>query len=141
MLTHLSVLPREPRDLSLAPVAVKIDRNLQPLRDIQPDEILAHLELVLDRPETTGARHERADRILESALRNAELHGWRAEITSDGSRIRLTGGSVSLDIGLSATIVRFIEGAAGSQPVTSRRRCDPSAVVRPSIRRVRTLGT
>ncbi len=114
MLTHLSVLPREPRDLSLAPVAVKIDRNLQPLRDIRPDGILAYLELVLDRPETTGARHERVDRILEAALRNVELHGWKAEITGDGSRIRLTGGSVSLDIGLSATIVRFIEGAVGS---------------------------
>ncbi|HXQ43508.1 MAG TPA: hypothetical protein VN816_02630 [Acidimicrobiales bacterium] len=114
MSTHLLVLPKEPRDLSLAPVAVMIDRNLQPLRDIQPHEILAYLELVLDRPETTGARHERADRILESALRNVELHGWRAEITADGSRIRLTGGSVSLDLGLSATMVRFIEGAVGA---------------------------
>jgi hypothetical protein len=110
MSTHLSVLPKGPHDLSLAPVAVMIDRNLQLIRDIEPHEILAHLELMLDRPERTGTRDERADRVLEAAFRNVGLHGWKGEVTADCSRVRLTGGSVTLDLGLSATILRFIDG-------------------------------
>jgi hypothetical protein len=89
-----------------------IDRNLAPMRDIQPRAILVALEVALDRPERTGSRDERAGRVLESALRNVDLHGWRAHVTADGSRIRLTGGSVELDLGLSATIHRFIVGDA-----------------------------
>lgn len=105
-----SVLPKDHHDLSLAPVAVSIDRNLQGLRDLEPHGILVGLELVLDRPERTGRPDERADRILEAVLRNVDLHGWTAHVTSDFSRIRLTGGSVTLDVGLSATLLRFIEG-------------------------------
>jgi hypothetical protein len=105
-----SVLPKDHHDLSLAPVAVSIDRNLQGLRDLEPHGILVGLEVVLDRPEWTGRPDERADRILDAALRNVDLHGWTAHVTSDFSRIRLTGGSVTLDIGLSATLLRFIEG-------------------------------
>ena len=35
-----SILPKDPHDLSLAPVAVSIDRNLQGLRDIEPTGIM-----------------------------------------------------------------------------------------------------
>ena len=30
--------------------------------------------------------------ILQEALRAVELHDWRAEITDDGARLRLSGG-------------------------------------------------
>jgi hypothetical protein len=109
---HPCLLPKGPHDLSLAPVAVTIDRNLQRLRELNPDEIVGHLELMLDRPERTGNREERATRILETALRNVDCHGWQGEITADGARLRLTGGSVTLDLGLSADILRFIDGYA-----------------------------
>ena len=121
MSTHLSVLPKDPHDLSLAPVAVMIDRNLQTLRDIEPHQILVALELMLDRPERTGTGDERADRVLETALRNVDLHGWRGQVTPDRSRIRLSGGSVTLDLGLSATILRFIEGEARPEAGTGQR--------------------
>jgi len=111
MATHLSVLPKVPHDLTLAPVAVSVDRNLQHLRDISPHEILVALEVELDRPERTGTRKERTDRVLQAAVRNVDLHGWKAEITEDSARVRLTGGSVTLDLGLSAEILRFIEDA------------------------------
>ncbi len=115
-----SVLPKDHHDLTLAPVAVSIDRNLQALRDLEPHGVLAALELVLDRPERTGRPDERADRILEAALRNVERHGWKAHVTSDFSGIRLTGGSVTLDIGLSATILRFIHGETQAEHAGSR---------------------
>ena len=110
MSTRPSVMPKNPHDLALAPVAVMIDLNLRPLRDSEPREILGHLELMLDRPERAGTRDERADRVLATALRNVELHGWKGAITADSSRIRLSGGSVTIDLGLSATILRFING-------------------------------
>ena len=46
------------------------------------------------------------------AVRNVELHGWVPSITDDRCRLRLSGGSVSLDLGLSAEIMRYITGAA-----------------------------
>jgi hypothetical protein len=42
------------------------------------------------------------------------------EITADGARIRLTGGSITLDLGVSAKILRFIDGDHASRRL---RRC------------------
>jgi hypothetical protein len=44
------------------------------------------------------------------ALRNVDRHGWEATITDDGCRLRLSGGSVTLDLGLGATVMRYIDG-------------------------------
>jgi hypothetical protein len=46
------------------------------------------------------------------ALRNVNLHDWNAEITDDDARLHLAGGSVSLDLGLSAAIMRYVAGGA-----------------------------
>jgi len=96
----------------LAPVAVAIDQHLEEFRDLSPDEIVAYLELELDRPEVDASVGERASRVLAAAIRNANMHDWDAAITDDHCRLRISGGSVTLDIGLSASIHRFIEGAA-----------------------------
>lgn len=93
----------------LAPVAIQIDRNLQRLRDFSPRQVEAELELELDRPANDGDREERVRLVLRQALRDVELHGWDAAITDDGSRLNLRGGSVTLDIGLSPGITRYIE--------------------------------
>jgi len=96
----------------LAPVAAAVDLNLQSLRDQSPAEIdyLLALELNLDTKGSTRANRTRW--VLEAALRNVDLHDWHAEITDDGDRLRLEGGSVTLDLGLSATILRYIEQGA-----------------------------
>ena len=53
--------------------------------------------------------------MQESAIRFVDLHDWRTEITEDGDRLRLDGGSVTLDLGLSAALLSYIEhGAEGS---------------------------
>jgi hypothetical protein len=108
-----TIPPRVPRDFLLAPVAAEIDINLQRFRDLPDDELRYELALELDRPELRGTRDERAQRVLEAALRNVDTHHWNAAITDDGARLRLTGGSVSLDVGLSAAILRYIEGVNG----------------------------
>jgi hypothetical protein len=101
--------PRTPKDLLLAPVAAGIDLNLQYLRDKSPGQIDEALAIALN-TDTAGAdRVQRAGWILEEALRAVELHDWRAEITDDAARLRLSGGSVTIDLGLSATILHYIE--------------------------------
>jgi hypothetical protein len=103
--------PKSAIDLFLAPVAVEIDRNLQRFRDLDPAQIASELDLELDRPEGPAAgRDERQGRILQAALRNVNLHEWNAAISDDGARLRLHGGSVTLDLGLSASIMRYLEG-------------------------------
>jgi hypothetical protein len=108
----MTLRPKTPIDLSLAPVAAQLDINLARLRDCPPAEIDFQVALELDRPERSGTAQERAERILAVAVRNIELHGWAPSISDDHCRLHLSGGSVSLDLGLSAEIMRYIEGAA-----------------------------
>jgi hypothetical protein len=108
----MTLHPKTPIDLSLAPVAAALDSNLARLRDRPPAEIDYQVSLELDRPERSGTAQERGERVLAVAVRNTELHGWAASISEDHCRLHLSGGSVSLDLGLSAEIMRYIEGAA-----------------------------
>ncbi len=93
----------------LAPVAVEIDSNLRGMRDRSVRDVESQLELKLDTPAMRTVRAEREDLILRLAVHNVEMHGWRAAITDDGCRVHLEGGSVSIDLGLSANITAYIE--------------------------------
>jgi len=108
----MTLRPKTPLDLSLAPVAAQLDINLAHLRDCPPQEIDFQVSLELDRPERSGTAEERAERILAVAVRNVELHGWTPSISDDHCRLHLSGGSVTLDLGLSAAIMRYIDDAA-----------------------------
>ena len=101
--------PRVPADLALAPVAAEIDLNLQPLRDKPPAELLNRLGLALNLDAPGATRDERAGEVLEYAVRNVDLHGWEASVGDDATRLNLEGGSVTLEVGLSSTIQRYIE--------------------------------
>jgi hypothetical protein len=117
----MTVHPRNQKDLLLAPVAVEIDFNLQRMRDGSAADVRAELELELDRPALVSERSERALLVLRQALRNVDLHGWTAEITDDGTRVHLTGGSVTLDLGLGAAVTSYIEDGvtAGTPSLTT----------------------
>jgi len=97
----------------LAPVAAEIDLNLQALRDKSSEEIGEALAIAFNVNLAGASRSERAGRVLEEALRSVDLHDWNAEITDDSARLKLSGGSVSIDLGLSATILRYIEHGPG----------------------------
>lgn len=110
----MTLRPKAPVDITLAPVAAEIDLNLQSLRDRPPREIDYELQLQLDRPVIGNTRQERADHVLRAAMRNVDRHGWEGTITDDGCRLHLAGGSVTIDLGLGETVMRYIEaGAAG----------------------------
>jgi hypothetical protein len=108
----MPIHPRTPKDLLLAPVAAEIDLNLSYLRDLTPKAIDDHV-ILSENTDTSGAdRDQRAAWILDEAVRGVELHDWHAEITGDAARLRLSGGSVSLDLGLSASILEYITHGA-----------------------------
>ena len=112
----MTVHPKNQKDLMLAPVAVEIDRNLQRLRVDSPYDVLAELELELDRPAMYAGPEERAELVLRQALRDVDLHGWTATLSDDASRVHLEGGSVSIDLGLSPAITSYITDGAGITP-------------------------
>jgi len=105
---HMTLHPKAPIDLALAPVAAGIDLNLQGLRDLTTDALDLELQLQLDRPPIPNDRNERETQVLRAALRNVDLHGWDGSISADGCRLHLSGGSVTLDLGLGATIMSYI---------------------------------
>jgi hypothetical protein len=100
--------PKSTADLLLAPVAVEIDSNLQELRDKPPGEIDDYLQLENDRPPIPNTREQRQADILAVAVRNVDLHHWTCEISADACRLQLSGGSVTLELALSATIMQYI---------------------------------
>jgi hypothetical protein len=108
----MTMHPKAPMDLALAPVAASIDLNLQDLRDLSPDKLDLELQLRNDRPPIPNDRHERETQVLRAALRNVDLHGWDGSISADGCRLHLSGGSVTLDLGLGASIMSYIENGA-----------------------------
>ena len=108
----MTLRPKTPKDLMLAPVAAEIDLNLQTLRDKSPEEIAQVLAIAFNRDMSHVGRADRAAYVLDEAVREVDLHDWHVEITADATRLRLSGGSVSVDLGLSATILRFIEDGA-----------------------------
>jgi hypothetical protein len=104
--------PKQPKDLSLAPVAAAIDENLRRLRGKAPEEISLQLLFEFDKPFDETSGEERRAQILRQSLRDVDLHRWSAAITEDGSSVRLSGGSVSLDIALSAAVTRYVVDGA-----------------------------
>jgi hypothetical protein len=110
----MALHPKVPRDMALAPVAAEIDLNLQGLRDKGLTELNTELQLELNGPPMPNTRAERAAHVLRAAFRDVDLHGWQGSITEDACRLHLTGGSVTIDLGLGASIMRYIEaGVAG----------------------------
>jgi hypothetical protein len=112
-----TLLPKAPVDLALAPVAAHIDDNLSRIRDISPSAIDVDLQLQLNTPPRRDDTDERCQRIRAVALRDVDLHGWDAAISHDWTRLRLSGGSVSIELGLSAAIRDYIAGPASRNPV------------------------
>jgi hypothetical protein len=109
----MTLRPKSPKDLLLAPVAAEIDQNLTPWRDMSPGEIADALGIALNVDRAGADRAQRAARILGEALREVEMHHWDAEITDDAARLRLSGGSVSIELGLSPSIRSYIENGPG----------------------------
>ena len=109
----MTIRPKTPKDLLLAPVAAEIDHNLVPLREMSPAQLGDALAIAFNADRAGADRGQRAARILDEAVRGVELHEWHVEITDDAARLRLSGGSVSIELGLSPSIRSYIENGPG----------------------------
>jgi hypothetical protein len=91
-------------------VAAQIDRNLARLRDLSVEQIDADVALQLNYVPRSKDAAERAACVRDVAIRLVPMHGWHAEVTADYARLRLTGGSVPIELALSAAIHDYIVG-------------------------------
>ena len=105
----MALHPKVPKDIALAPVAAETDLNLQLLRDKGLKDLDSELQLELNGPPTPNTRANRAAQVLRVAFRDVDPHGWEGSITDDGCRLHLAGGSVTLDLGLGASVMQYIE--------------------------------
>ena len=104
----MTIHPRVRQDLMLAPVAAEVDINLQHIRDRSGSDLAYELEIAPDAPADRESPYDRAQLVLGLALRDVDMHGWSATITDDYTRVRLDGGSVSIDLGLGADLTDYI---------------------------------
>lgn len=105
----MTLRPKRPADLTLAPVAAEIDQNLQRLRDKPEPALTDEIGIELNDDVPASTREARAAQVLKVAVRGVDLHGWTADISDDATRLRLRGGSTPLDLGLSRTLQRYID--------------------------------
>lgn len=106
----MALVPKEPTDLALAPVAAQVDRNLARLRGLSAAEVDHDVALQLNYVPRRKDAAERADCVRDVALRLVNMHGWDAEVTDDYAGLRLSGGSVTIELALSPSIRDYIVG-------------------------------
>jgi hypothetical protein len=108
--------PHSAADLALAPVLISIERNLASLRSSTDLELALALDLNDDDSWYSSAE-QRAQRVLKSAIRDVDLHGWAVSPTSDRSGLAVSHGEYAVSLMLGAQLVEYVEhgGQAGAQ--------------------------
>jgi hypothetical protein len=110
--------PHSAADLALAPVLIGIERNLCRLREGADLEFALALALN-DDGSWYPSPSERAQRVLQDALRDVELHGWTVTPTPDWHGLAVSHGAYSVPIMLGQRLTDYIKyGATAVQPVS-----------------------
>jgi len=110
--------PRSPADLALAPVLISIERNLARVRDSDDLEYALALALNDDGGWYKSAA-ERADRVVQLATRNVDLHGWRVTPAPDRQGLVVEHGHHHVSLMLGRRLADYVAGgvpAAGPAP-------------------------
>lgn len=100
--------PHSPSDLALAPVLINIENNLQMLR--ASTDVVFGLALTLnDLEDQYLLPRDRAERVLEAATVNVNLHGLTVRPTDDlhGLEVSHDGHRISLMLG--KRLVDYVE--------------------------------
>lgn len=104
MSTHL---PHDVSDLELAPVALAVDARISHLAALDDAALAREIEAVSERP--TRDDSERRSALLAAVEPLVAMHGWK--LSWDDTRgIRLTHGSHSFVLGVSASMRRYVFG-------------------------------
>ena len=92
----------------MAPVLIGLERNLVRLRDSKDLEYALALDLN-DDGSWYPAPGERARRVLMSATRNVELHGWTVTPTRDLQGLAVSHGEYTVSIMLGKQLANYVE--------------------------------
>ena len=99
--------PRSASDLALAPVLISIERNLEQLRSSTDLEFTLALDLN-DDDSWYPTADARAQRVLKSATRNIELHGWTVTPTADQAGLAVSHGEYTVSVMLGAQLADYV---------------------------------
>ena len=107
--------PHSAADLALAPVLIRIERNLARLRESDDLEFSLALDLNDDasRYTTAGAR---AGRVQAYALRDVDLHDWTVNPTSDLQGLAVSHGGYTVSIMLGKQVANYVEHGTTTWP-------------------------
>ena len=108
--------PHSPADLALAPVLIGIERNLARLRDGADLDFTLALALNDDKSWYHSAI-ERAQRIMQGATREVDLHGWAVTPTADWHGLAVSHGEYTVPIMLGRRLTAYVEhGITAAEP-------------------------
>ena len=107
--------PHSAADLALAPVLINIEQNLAPLRSSTDLELALALDLNDDGSWYSSAE-ERAQRVLKSATRDVDLHGWTVTPTPDHNGLAVSHGEYTVSVMLGAQLAAYVQHGARSAP-------------------------
>jgi hypothetical protein len=111
--------PHSAADLALAPVLINIERNLAQVRDSGDLEYALALALNDDNSWYHSAA-ERADRLVQLATRNVDLHGWSVVPTPDFQGLAVQHSEYRVSVMLGRRLADYIaEGITAAQPQAS----------------------
>jgi hypothetical protein len=110
--------PHSAADLALAPVLISIERNLARLRSSTDLELALALDLNDDDSWYSGAE-ERAQRVLKSATRGLDLHGWTVTPTPDWNGLAVSHGEFTVSVMLGAQLTSYVQH--GGRPAPTHR--------------------
>jgi hypothetical protein len=108
--------PHSAADLALAPVLINIEQNLAPLRSSTDLELALALDLNDDGSWYSSAG-ERAQRVLKSATRDVDLHGWTVTPTPDHNGLAVSHGEYTVSVMLGAQLAAYVQhgGTVGTK--------------------------
>ncbi len=100
--------PHSAADLALAPVLISIERNLARLRESADLEFALALDLN-DDDSWYHSTAERAHRVLQSAVRDVDLHGWTVQPSADLHGLVVSHGEYSVTVMLGQRLTGYVQ--------------------------------
>jgi hypothetical protein len=104
--------PHSAADLALAPVLIHIERNLAQLRSSTDLELALALDLNDDDSWYSSAE-QRAQRVLKSAIRDVDLHGWTVTPTPDRNGLAVSHAEYTVSLMLGAHLADYVQHGGG----------------------------
>ena len=81
----MSEKPRDIADLYFAPVVLELDSRLERFGAMSEEEF--RLDIILETNREPKTSEQRRGLVLETLVRNTELHGWKVSWDARGLRI------------------------------------------------------